>query len=450
MFDKLKKFWSVFLNSIKEAYNQAFKNKPESNVQGWRDISAINFLAIFVTKLNNLVNSEATFDIESDSTQAERLKTLCKDLESKRFDITSGMLADGNYYVFPATNEKDEFIHTYLSDIQVKILNTDGDNITEAYGVIDIYTDSDKNKTYYLLRHHKLVLNEETKKRDLVITYSALDNSHNPVHLDKWEKYLNGGYKLIGANHIGFGWYKSPADSRGLSPIYGVPLNFGCEEIEKKIFADLKLIDDEFKNGKSVIFTDPRNLLKDDEKGQYKIAENIIPIQQRAGQSGANIDIFNPTLRYSEHYSKLVGDMAFYERQVGTSKGILTDNETSYTATATAVKRANADTIALIDKIRNAIDEGNKMTLEADAVFLNVARDLWSYASDYIDPFEEPDTQWERLIEAKNNGAAETSDLVRWIFPRLTAEEIDEKIERIKADETANADEAIERILSGR
>lgn len=450
MFDKLKKFWSAFWSSIKEAYNQAFKNKPESNVQGWRDISAINFLAIFVTKLNNLTNSEATFDIESDSTQAERLKTLCKDLESKRFDITSGMLADGNYYVFPATNEKDEFIHTYLSDIQVKILNTDGDNITEAYGVIDIYTDSDKNKTYYLLRHHKLVLNEETKKRDLVITYSALDNSHNPVHLDKWEKYLNGGYKLIGANHIGFGWYKSPADSRGLSPIYGVPLNFGCEEIEKKIFADLKLIDDEFKNGKSVIFTDPRNLLKDNEKGQYKIAENIIPIQQRAGQSGANIDIFNPTLRYSEHYSKLVGDMALYERQVGTSKGILTDNETSYTATATAVKRANADTIALIDKIRNAIDEGNKMTLEADAVFLNVARDLWGYVSDYMDPFEEPDTQWERLIEAKNNGAAETSDLVRWIFPRLTAEEIDEKIERIKADETANADEAIERILSGR
>ena len=363
MFDKLKRFWTAFWSSIKEAYNQAFKNKPESNVQGWRDITAINFLAIFVTKLNNLVNSEATFDVESDSTQAERLKTLCKDLESKRFDITGGMLADGNYYVFPATNDKGELIHSYLASDQVRILNADGDDITEAYGVIDWYTDND-NKDYFLLRHHEL-----DTDGTLTVSYAVVDKTFKPATLEKWEQYKDESYKFVGANHIGFGWYKSPADSRGLSPIYGVPLNFGCEEIEKKINTDLKLIDDEFKNGKSVIFTDPRNVLKDNETKGYKIAENIIPIQQRAGQSGANIDIFNPNLRYSEHYSKLVGDMALYERQVATSKGILTDNETSYTATATAVKRANADTIALIDKIRNAIDVGNKMTLEADAVF---------------------------------------------------------------------------------
>ena len=64
------------------------------------------------------------------------------------------------------------------------------------------------------------------------------------------------------------------------------------------------------------------------------------------------------------------------ERQVGTSKGILTDIETAYTATATAVKRANSDTMALIDKIHNAIDIGNEMTLKADGVFLNISPDL--------------------------------------------------------------------------
>ena len=444
MFDKLKRFWTAFWSSLKTAYNKAFKNKPESNVQGWRDITAINFLAIFVTKLNNLVNSEATFDVESDSTQAERLKTLCKDLESKRFDITGGMLADGNYYVFPATNEKGELIHSYLASEQVRILNTDGDDITEAYGIIDWHTDRD-NKDYFLLRHHEL-----DTDGTLTVSYAVVDKTFKPATLEKWEQYKDETYKFVGANHIGFSWYKSPADSRGLSPIYGVPLNFGCEEIEKKINADLKLIDDEFKNGKSVIFTDPRNVLKDNETKGYKISENIIPIQQRAGQSGANIDIFNPTLRYSEHYSKLVGDMALYERQVGTSKGILTDNETSYTATATAIRRANSDTLALIDKIRNAMDVGNRMTLEADAVFLNVAGDLWSYAPDWYDPFEDADTQWERLVEAKNNGAAETSDLISWVFPRLTAEEIEEKIARIKEDEAVGTDEAIERVLSGR
>lgn len=443
MFDKLKRFWTAFWSSLKTAYNKAFKNKPESNVQGWRDISAINFLAIFVTKLNNLVNSEATFDVESDSTQAERLKTLCKDLESKRFDITGGMLADGNYYVFPATNEKGELIHSYLASDQVRILNADGDDITEAYGVIDWYTDND-NKDYFLLRHHEL-----DTDGTLTVSYAVVDKTFKPATLAKWEQYKDETYKFVGANHIGFGWYKSPADSRGLSPIYGVPLNFGCEEIEKKIFNDLKLIDDEFKNGKSVIFTDPRNVLKDTETKGYKIAENIIPIQQRAGQSGANIDIFNPTLRYSEHYSKLVGDMALYERQVGTSKGILTDNETSYTATATAIKRSNSDTIALIDKIRNAVDLGNKMTLEADAVFMNVSADLWSYNSDYIDPFADMSEQWQMLKDAHSIGAITTKRMTKWLNPSMSNEDVEKELEAVEEENKANTNNALNRILSG-
>ena len=46
---------------------------------------------------------------------------------------------------------------------------------------------------------------------------------------------------------------------------------------------------------------------------------NVIPIQQRAGQTGSYIDIFNPELRFTPQYSKLVADFALYEKQVGTS-----------------------------------------------------------------------------------------------------------------------------------
>lgn len=445
MFNKLKTFWNAFWSSIKTAYNIAFKKPIETAVQEWREIGIINILAIFIIKLNNLVNTEATFEVKSDSTQAEPLKELCKSLEAKRFDITAPMLADGDYYIFPMTDEKGVLQHSYLTKDQVRILNMDGDEITEAYGIIDWYDDSNAEKTYFLLRHHLLEDNGT-----LTISYSVVDEQNKPASLEQWEYLKDEAYIFQNANHIGFGRYKSPVNSRGLSPVYGVPLNFGCLEIEKKITEDLKLIDDEMKNGKSVIFTDPRNLLKDDIRNQYRIADNIIPIQSRSGQTGSNIDIFNPALRYSEYYSKLVGDLSLYERQVGTSKGILTENETSYTATATAVRRANSDTLALIDAIRTAIDNGNKMTLEADAVFLNVARDLWEYTSDWYDPFEDASEQWQRLIEAKNNGAAETADLMKWVFPKLTEDEIEEKLTRIRAEQNGEADEAIERILSGR
>ena len=354
------------------------------------------------------------------------------------------MLADGDYFIFPYTNRKGEIIHSYLTQAQVRILDTDGDQITKAYGIID-WTVDDKNRVYYLLRNHELDIDG-----NLTVSYSVMDDNARPATVAEWEYLKDEAVTFIGANHIGFGRYKSPADSRGLSAVYGVPLNFGCADIEKDIFDDLKNINDEFKNGKSVIFTDPRNLYKESEKNEFRIAENIIPIKQRDGAngvSGANIDIFNPNLRYSEHYSKYVGDLARYEKQVGTSKGILTDNETSYTATATAVKRANADTIALIDKIQTAIDAGNRMTLEADSMYLNIPTDLWHYVPDWYDAFEDPSEQWERLKDGKTVGAVETKDIVQWIFPQLTPEQIDDKIERIRAEEKESTNMAIERLL---
>lgn len=444
MFEKLRNFWTAFWNSIKTAYNKAFKNPLETVVQPWRDILHINLPDIVINKLNNLANSEATFDVISDSALAERLKTLCKSLESKRFDITAGMLADGDYYVFPATDSKGELYHSYLTQERVRITGMDADRITDAYGIID-WTVLSNNNTYYLLRHHSL-----DERGDLTISYSVTDRNFNTTHLPQWD-YIDGEtVRFVGANHIGFGRYKSPTSSRGLSPVYGVPVNFGCAEIEKKIAEDLALIDEEFRNGKSVIFTDPRNLLKDEERKQYRIADNVIPIQQRSGATGSNIDIFNPTLRYSEFYNKLVGDLALYEKQIGTSKGILTDNETTAEATATAVRRANSDTLALLDKIRNAIDEGNEMTLAADAVYLNVAADLWDYQSDWYDPFDDPADQWQRLLDAKQNGAAQARDLIKWLFPRLDDDAVMEKLAAI-ADEQRQADDAaIDRILSGR
>ena len=444
MIQKFKRFWATFWSSLKQAYNKAFKAPVETSAQKWRDVLHLNLLAICVSKLNNLINSEATFDIVSDSTQAEPLKALCKAVEDKRFEITSGMLADGDFYVFPALADNGKPINTYLTQQQVRITRTTAGEITEAYGIIDWYTDSEGN-TFFLLRHHDLDDNGS-----LTISYSVETSNSEPANVPQWE-YLKGEtIRYDGANHIGFGWYHSPVESRGTSPIYGVPLNYGCKELEDKIFNDLQLIDAEFENGKSVIFTDPRNLVRKKELAGYEIAENVIPMQQRSGQTGPNIDIFNPTLRFSDHYSKLVADMALYEKQIGTSKGILTDNETTYTATATAVRRANADTIALIDKFRNAIDEGNRMTLAAWGVYLNIAPELYTYLSDWYDPFEDASEQWKRLIEAKQNGAAELSDLVRWIFPKLSEDEIAEKIERIKAAETAGADEALERILAGK
>lgn len=103
----------------------------------------------------------------------------------------------------------------------------------------------------------------------------------------------------------------------------------------------------------------------------------------------------------------------------------------------------------MLGDIHTAIDAGNKMTLLADSVFLNISPDLWSYSSDWYDPFEDPDTQWKRLLEAKNNGAAEEEDLVKWQFPNLSDKEVKEKLERIKAAKKSDSEDAFSRAFAG-
>lgn len=445
MFEKFTALWRKFWNDfIAKQYNKIFKDTVKDKSQKWRDILSINLLSIVANTLNNLANIEATFDIESDSTLTEPLKDLCKDLEAKRYDIFAETACEGDYYVFPATNERGELYHSYLTQEQVRILDMDGDKITEAYGIIEWYVDSKTNRTYYLLRHHVLDVNGT-----LTISYHVVDDTNKASSLPQWEHLQDTVLQYANANHIGFGRYKSPVSSRGLSPVYGVPLNYGCAEAEERIFNTLKLMDAEFENGKSVIFTDPRNLLTDEEKKQYKLAENVIPVSRRSGDNSAYIDIFNPTLRQSEFYGKLQLDFAVYEKQIGTSKGVLSDSETSNGATATEVRRINADTIALIGKFHSAIDDGNKMTLEADAVYLNIPLVLWSYVSDWYDPFEDPAAQWQRMLEAHNAGAITTARLTKWVYPNMTDEEVKNELAEISVSKQINTDMAIESILNG-
>ncbi len=443
MFQKIATFWRAFWNALKSAYNKAFKEVPKEKTQEYRDTKRINFLAIFVSKLNNLVNTESTYDVESDSVQAEPLQELCKDLEAKRFDITAEMLGTGDYWIFPSHTDAGELFHRYVSQDRVRILDMDGENITDIIGVIDEFVDNE-NKVFFLNRRHTLEGDTLT-----VETYTTNERNEKVI-LENWLDF-EGVWQFSNANHIGVGRFKSPVSSRGLSAVYGVPLNFGCEEIEEKIFHDLEMIETEFSHGESKIFADPLVMKKGRGKDgleEWQMPEGMFPINHRAGDSGASIDIFSPVIRYSEYQGKLMDDMRQYEQQVGTDRGFLTPYDNGTAVTATEIRRANASTIALINKVHASIKDGVEMTLKADAVFLNVAEDLWSVSFDFFDAFEDSDSQWARLVEAYNAGAAEVDDLTRWIFPNLTQEEIEEKLERIRNQSQVDTDSALERILN--
>lgn len=452
MFDKIKSFWGCFWTSLKEAYNRAFRDPPKEGTQDYRDTLNYNFLSVFVSKLNNLVNTEATFDIETDSTVAEPLGELVTDLESKRFDITAEMLATGDYWAFPSTDKSGNLYHRYIPQSDVRILDVDGEKLTSVIGVIDKYVGSD-SKIYFLVRKH--TLNGTT----LTIETYTTNSAYQKEYFEPWAEF-ESIYTFANADNIGVGRFKSPTSSRGKSPIYGVPLNYGCLDIENTIFNDISMIEQEFKNAKSLLFADPLILSKSvktyiNSKGQktteggWIIPENLFPIDTRGGQSGANIDIFSPTIRYSEFKDKLFDDMHRYEQAVGTDRGFLTPFESTTATTATEIRRANASTIALIDKIHNALKTGIESTISADALFLNISKDLYTIQINWYDVFADETAAYNRICEAVNDGRAEEIDQMQWLFPDLSKEELEEKLARIKEKNQTNQDESLERILRG-
>lgn len=443
MLDKIKFFWNAFWDSIKSAYNKAFKGTPKGSEQKYKDIEKINFLAIFVSKLTNLANAESTFTVASDSALADPIKKLCADLESKRFDVSAAFLGEGDSWVFPAHKSDGTLYHRYIPGEQVRILATDGDEITDVVGIIDIYVD-DKNKTFFLNRRH--TLSGENLKIETYIT----NDKNERTSLAAWDE-LVGEWSFENAHHIGVGRFKSPASSRGMSPVYGVPLNFGCADIEKKIFNDLEMVETEFSRAESKLFVDPLFLKKSKNangEDEWKMPEGMFAVNQR-GDNKANIDIFSPAIRYPEYHGKLLDDLLNYEQQVGTDRGFLTPFESEKATTATEIRRANASTIALVGKIQQAIADGVRMTLEADSVFLNIPLDLWTLSFDWYDVFEDADKQYERIANAVDRGIAEKSDELKWLFPNLSEDEITEKIDRIKAEKSIDIENRLNDLIGG-
>lgn len=425
MAERLQAFWTGFWHGVNQKYNQAYKNLPVSRTQSFRDIKRLNFLAVFVTKLNNLANTEATFELEG-GRRTRRLKELCKDLEDKRFSVTADMLADGDVWVFPALDRSGNLYHRALPRSEVRIIALDGAEVTDIIGVIDEYTD-EKNRTYLLNRRHTL------SDGTLTVETFVTDSRGRRVFFSEWAD-IESVYVIKGAQSVGVGRFRSPASSRGHSPVYGVPLNFGCEEIENRCFRDIELIETEYERAESKLFADGRALrkIKGERGEEFRLFEGVYSVERRAGDTGNIVDIFSPEIRSSAYYTKLMNDLAQYEQQVGTDKGFLTPADSGRTATATEIRRSNASTIALLDKIRTSIRVGVEQTLSADALFLNIPREAYSVKFDFFDPFTDENAQYQRLANAVDRGVAEKTDELRWLFPSLSAEERAEKLARIE------------------
>ena len=437
-------FWSNFWGFVKKKIDQYDEEKKiVVKVQDWEDVREYNPLAIANTKLTSLVCDEATVELQTDSTLVEPLIPLAENLEAKRYEICAMMNGKGGCFVTMATGEDDEPYHRIIAPADVSIYRMVADKMYEVAMVID--KKIVKHREYRLIRHH--ILDENGT---LYVYYYTTDKSGNEEYLAEWEHYKNDNVAYYNANNIGVAYYKSPQDSRGLSQ-WGVPLNFGCEEVEEEIRTARNDLNEEMKLMKAKLFADKSITLaeKTKEGARYDLPEGIYTIQKRAGVDGTLIDSFAPSTRYNDYKQKLIDAKADWEDMVGLDRGFLTEAEHTAGATATEIRTANTKTRSFVKKIQSAMFDGIKATLEADAVFLNIPLDLYTVMVDWFDAFLDEEAQYNRIASAVDRGVLEKEDELRWLYPNMTDEEIADKLARISAQAKTNTDQALERILAG-
>ena len=437
-------FWSNFWGFVKKKIDQYDEEKKlVVKVQDWENITEYNPLAIANTKLTSLVCDEATVELQTDSTLVEPLIPLAGNLEAKRYEICAMMNGKGGCFVTMATGEDDEPYHRIIAPADVSVYRMVADKMYEVAMVID--KKIVKHREYRLIRHH--ILDENGT---LYVYYYTTDKSGNEEYLAEWEHYKNDNVAYYNARNIGVAYFRSPQDSRGLSQ-WGVPLNFGCEEVENQIKVARNNLDEEMHLMKSKLFADEtvaRKLgTKDGER--FDLPEGIYTIRKKAGVDGTLIDSFAPSTRYNDYKQKLNDALQDWENQVGLDRGFLTEQEHTAGATATEIRTANTKTRSFVKKIQFAMFDGIKATLEADAVFLNIPIDLYEVNVDFFDAFSDETEQWNRLLQGRENGVVEDEDLITWLFPTLSEQEKADKIARISEKSKLNTEEALNRILQG-
>ena len=438
-------FWSNVWRWVKKNLDEYDEEKKiQVKIQQWEDIREYNPLSIANTKLTSLVCDEATIELQSDSTIVESLRPLAKNLEAKRYEICAMMNGKGGCFVTMATGEDGEPYHRIIAPADVSVYRMVADKMYEVAMVID--KKIVKHREYRLIRHH--ILDENGT---LYVYYYTTDKSGNEEYLAEWEHYKNDNVMYMNAFNIGVAYFRSPQDSRGLSQ-WGVPLNFGCEEVENQIKVARNNLDEEMRLMKSKLFADESVVMKMADNGVklYGVPEGVYPIRKKAGVDGTLIDSFAPSTRYNDYKQKLIDAKADWEDMVGLDRGFLTEAEHTGGATATEIRTANTKTRSFVKKIQSAMFDGIKATLEADAVFLNIPLDLYTVVVDWFDSFLDEEAQYQRIASAVDRGVLEKEDELKWLYPNMTDEEIADKLARIQATQQTNTDLAIENILNGR
>lgn len=401
----------------------------EQFTSNYEDNKNINFTAIFANKLANFTISDSNIDITGDSIRAEQLNEVLKRLKKKLKKVIARDLGSGGVLVVPYVNNKKLYFDV-LSQSRFSINKRISDDIIDCTILAEHIV---KNRDHYY-RWADYTL----ENGNLYVKYrSTLDGESIEMTLiPEWSNIRD--FSITNVDRMPFMYIKSPIDNRKEIDDYGVPITFGCDKQIEKILNDLDQIEREYGLKEAFVGADSTMF-----KGDNALPTNGLYKKINAGDDNF-WEVFDPAFRDTSLYNKLMQDFALLEKQVGTSKGILTEVQTS-NATATEIKRMLKETFDIVDDIRTSLEDGLNDFIYACNVFANYYSlspqgeyELtfdWSYSL-----LEDSQQEFSQLMQGESRGVIKKAELRQYLKPSETLEEAQAVIDEIKASNPSTKD----------
>ena len=429
----IKNLWNKILSlfSRKTSTTDQEYQENERYLMQYQNIRDINYNAIFSTKLSNYCANESSIIVEGENKRAKYISEKAEEIWEDRKRIFNRMLGTGGVFVIPFYANR-EMQYTIVPQFRVSINKMIGKRLTNITLLADVYIEKNGfNKKIYYRWTDYIVENNILK-----IQQRYTDENGSPVLKPEIWASIEDEFVISNVEKITAGYFKSPIDNRQNTDDYGVPITYGCDATIKEIKDTLKQIIIEFKSKEVFVGVD-YTMFKKDKNGNYELPDSHL-FKKFNSDKDIMFEIFDPAIRESSYYTRLQELYARLEKEIGTSKGILTEVET-VDATATAIKKALYDTFTIVADTRDAFEKGMNDLMDGINVLANyynitptgeytITYD-WSY-----DLLESTEETFSQLTQGQSLGVVKEEEVRQFIFPNETLEEAKERINEIKEE----------------
>lgn len=325
-------------------------NKALTDARAYYNISEENITALLCNALVILAFGDSDVSIGTELKQPNKRSQLLDEIARREFDNAkpniSLALGTGTIASIPYVTGGKVYIDTIGRDRFV-VTDNRGSDVLQITAIADVATVRDRK--YIRWTDYSLEGNV------YVIKNAATTETGTPVSLETVERWagIEPEIRIANVDRLPVAFYRCPANGRRPGGVTGVPITYGCGATLAKIKDTFAQIEREFEKKKVKIIA-PRTLLKPqyDENGNIVGAKLDDDLFIRTSDTDENtIDIFDPAIRESAYFTKLTNHFAFLEKEIGISKGTLTDLVTNG-ATATEIKRSMHATFCFTDDMR--------------------------------------------------------------------------------------------------